>query len=118
MTTWLRGIVLCSVLALSACIVRPGPGGDPANPSSGGSPSIVVRNNSGSTICFVNFSSTSDSSWGGDQLGSSETIGPGLSRAWNVNAGSYDVRLQDCQHGDLATRRGLAVNGPTEVTLP
>jgi len=118
MTTWLRGIVLCGALALAACIIRPGPGGDPANPGSGGSPSIVVRNNSGATICFVNFSGTNDSNWGDDQLGSSETIGPGATRAWSVPAGSYDVRLQDCQHGALAERRGIAVNGATDVTLP
>lgn len=118
MTGWLRGLVLCGALALSACILRPGPGGDPNNPSSGGAAAIVVRNNSGAPICFVNFSSSSDSDWGGDQLGSSETIGPGASRSWNVNAGTYDVRLQDCQHGTLAERRGIAVNGPTDVTLP
>lgn len=120
--TWLRGIVLVLFAAFvcSACIIRPGPGGDPQNPSNGGggSAAIVVQNNSGATICFVNFSSTSASDWGGDQLGSQETIGPGANRSWTVPAGSYDVRLQDCEHGTLAERRGVAVNGQTAVTLP
>lgn len=118
MTEWLRGALLCGALALGACILRPGPG-DPNNPSSNGGPaSIVVKNNSSQAICFVNFSSSSDSNWGNDQLGSSETIGPGATRAWTVAAGSYDVRAQDCSHQTLAERRGVAVQGPTEVAVP
>ncbi len=118
MTSLIRGFVLCAVLSLAGCIMRPGPGGDPANPSSGGASAIVVRNNSSATICYVNISSTSDSDWGGDQLASDETVGPGASRTWTVGAGSYDVRLQDCNHGTLAERRGISVNGATDVTVP
>lgn len=121
---WLRrlvsvgGLALAFTLVTSGCIMRPGPGGDPNNPSSGGGgAAIVVRNNSSTTICYVNFSSTASNDWGGDQLGS-ETIAAGASHSWPVSPGTYDVRLQDCDHGTLAERRGVAVNGATDVTLP
>lgn len=122
---WLRRLVTIGALALSlsmaACIVRPGPGGGDTNNGGGGGgggdAAIVIRNNSGSTICFVNFSATSSSDWGGDQLGSNETIGPGESRSFSVNAGGYDVRMQDCEHNTLAERRGVSVSGSTDVSL-
>ncbi len=109
---------LAFALALAACIVRPGPGGDPQNPSSGGDAAIVVRNTGGEAICVVQFSSTSSSEWGGDQLGSSETIAPGDSRSFAVNAGSYDVRGLNCDQQLLGERRGVSVSGSTDVSLP
>ena len=120
---WLRRLVsvgaLALALALAGCIVRPGPGGDPQNPSSGGGDAaIVVRNTGGEAICVVQFSSTSSSEWGGDQLGSSETIPPGESRSFAVNPGSYDVRGLNCEQQVLGERRGVSVSGATDVSLP
>ena len=118
----LRSLLLVGALAIGGCIIRSGPNsGDDANNAGGGgggAAAIVVANRSSTSICFVNFSPATDSGWGDDQLGSSETIEPGNTRSWNVNAGSWDVRLQDCNHTVLAERRGLAINGATEVSYP
>lgn len=122
MVMWLKGMVLVlgTALVFSGCIMRPGPGSDPQNPTNGtgGAAAIVLQNNSGVPVCYVNFSSSSSSDWGGDQLGSSETIAPGANRSWSVAAGSYDVRAQDCNHGVLAERRNITVNGSTAVSVP
>src|SRR5688572_7903616 len=100
MNALLRGLLLCGAMCLAGCIMRPGPGSDPntgggGGGGGGGASAIVVRNNSDATICYVNFSSADDDDWGGDQLGSNETVGPGGSRSWPVAAGTWDVRLQD-----------------------
>lgn len=125
MKGWLGRLVstgaVVAALALSACIVRPGPGGDTntgGNGGGGGAGAIVIRNNSDQTICRVKFSSTASSEWGNDQLGESETIGPGESRSWNVNGGGYDIRMEDCNGGVMAERRGVTVSGSTDVTFP
>jgi hypothetical protein len=81
-------------------------------PPQDGLPVLVVRNASfRSTICYVHFSLTSDPNWGSDRLGRSETIRGGMSRAWRVPAGTYDVRLVNCVHRELGVLRGVTVAG-------
>ncbi|MBI2897413.1 MAG: hypothetical protein HYY06_27895 [Deltaproteobacteria bacterium] len=135
----LRSWLVGGALLASACIIRPNPN-DPTNQNNqtqtqtqtagqgqgqghiattnSGPPAIIIANRSSTSICFVNISSSSDNDWGGDRLGSSEVIGAGASRSWTVDPGSWDVRLQDCQHNNLAERRGIAVRGPTQVSYP
>lgn len=135
MTVLSRSWLVAGLIFASGCIIRPGPNDatDTNNQnqsqnqnqnqgqnhvSTTGSPGITVTNRSSTVICFVNISSSSDNDWGGDRLGSSETIGAGASRSWTVDSGAWDVRLQDCQHNNLAERRGISVSGPTQVSYP
>jgi hypothetical protein len=132
MTVLFRSSLVVGALFASACIIRPNPndatnqttqtnqsqGQDHVATTSPGQPAIVIANRSSTSICFVNISSSSDGNWGGDRLGSSEVIAAGASRSWTVDAGSWDVRLQDCQHNNLAERRGIPVSGATQVSYP
>jgi hypothetical protein len=72
---------------------------------------IVLNNNSGQTICYVNISLSSDTTWGEDQLGSTETIGPGASRTFNVPADTYDLRALDCDEDQIAIEWEVVVSG-------
>lgn len=117
MTKSFSALVLVGAVALSGCIVRSGPAN--ASPVSGpvqtsggtGSSAVVVANQSSQTICYVNISPSSDSNWGPDRLGSTETIAPGASRGWSVDPGNWDMRLQDCNHNVLQEERNVAVAG-------
>jgi len=58
---------------------------------------ITVNNVSVSeNICFVRISSSSASSWGDDELGSSEIISPGDSRSFNEFEGLVDLKIEGC----------------------
>ena len=58
---------------------------------------ITVNNLSVSEdICFVRISSSSSSSWGDDELGSSETIPPGASRSFSEFEGLVDLQIEGC----------------------
>jgi hypothetical protein len=65
----------------------------PVAPTTGGTGSWRVVNNSSRTIMNLYISPTSSSSWGVDQLGSS-TIAPGASfTVNNIPAGTYDSKI-------------------------
>jgi hypothetical protein len=71
-------------------------------------PTLILHNNTGVVVCYVYFSLTSEASWGSDRLGSGETVAPGATRSWTVDAGQYDMKAEDCQHNEL--HREMAVN--------
>lgn len=108
-----------SVLA-SGCVLRSGPGGAGSGTVAvqAGNPEIVIANNSSESICYVNFSLSSDGNWGPDRLGASETIAAGASRQWMVPAGQYDIRVLNCSQNELARQMGIAVNGRLILTYP
>ena len=78
---------------------------------------FVVVNESGMTICYVNFSSSNDPNWGPDQLGPSEVINPGQVRGWQVAPDYYDFRLLDCSRRTLMERRGESIGAGARRTV-
>ena len=110
-------------LLLPACGGAPaaGPNAQPApGPGGGGAAAnaeLVVSNESGRTICYVNFSPTTDPMWGPDRLGSTETIPPGQVRGWQVPADTYDFRLMDCDQRTLMERRQQPIGSGQRRTV-
>jgi hypothetical protein len=78
---------------------------------------FLVVNESAYTICYVNFSPTTDSMWGPDRLGAQEVIAPGQSRGWAVPADTYDFRLLDCNQQVLMERRGEPIGSGQRRTV-
>ncbi|MEZ4252470.1 MAG: hypothetical protein R3B99_30030 [Polyangiales bacterium] len=68
-------------------------------------------------ICYVNISSSSDGNWGPDRLGPSEVISPGQERGWELPAGYYDLRLQDCDRRVIMDRRQLPFSSDDGLVL-
>lgn len=60
------------------------------------------------SIYYVYISPTSNTSWGNDQLNSSQVISPGASETWTLSPGQYDLRIKD-EDGDTYTRRDICV---------
>jgi len=81
---------------------------------------LRMVNNSGSTVCYVFISPSTDSAWGGDWLGRSETIGPGGSRNFAVPPGQdFDMMAADCDQNTLHDQRGIAISDEiTTWTIP
>lgn len=113
----IRAIVVTALAAtLYACGGAPAPA--PAEPGAGpqgdpgmgpGRAAFIIRNESSVPICYVNISMSADSNWGPDRLGATETIQPGIERAWTMNAGQYDYRLLDCDRRTMMQRMNTAV---------
>ncbi|MGD1996701.1 MAG: hypothetical protein PVH62_08005, partial [Anaerolineae bacterium] len=82
----------------------PGPGPSTA--------SVVLSNSSGQTICYVNISPSANTTWGDDQLGSTETIPEGGTRTFNVSPGTYDLRALDCDQNQIDVQWDANVSGP------
>ena len=110
-------ITLFAATVGSGCLLNTGPDrtdgieGHDGNIEAGSAPALAIHNASSETICYINISPASDSQWGPDRLGASETVGPGVNRGWRVGAGTWDVRLQDCSHGTMAEERDIEVHG-------
>lgn len=83
----------------------------------GSSGSLRLVNNSGSTVCYVYISPTTDTTWGQDQLDSSETVANGSSRTFSVTQGMYDLRADDCSHTVLNDTRGAQIGSNTTWTI-
>ena len=109
-------LVLAFGLLASACVVRTG---DPAyggGPVAGGVPATFsVLNQSPYTICFVQMSQGGD--WGGDWLGSSETVPPGNSRAFSVTAGTWNIQFLDCNRQPIFRRYNVPIQGDITLTF-
>ncbi|HOA04736.1 MAG TPA: hypothetical protein PLF04_06020 [Candidatus Fermentibacter daniensis] len=75
--------------------------------STGGNAPVTIYNDLGNwTIYYVYCSSSSDSNWGSDRLGSS-TISPGQSFTFNVPGGdNYDIYCKD-EDGDTYSLYGV-----------
>ena len=86
------------------------PAGTPTQP-------LTLVNNSGLAVCYVYISPTTDSTWGADWLGSTETISNGASRAFDVAAGTYDLRADDCSHTALSTQGATSISGAVTWTV-
>jgi hypothetical protein len=76
---------------------------------------LRLTNASSQTICYVFFSRTTNNNWGVDQLEPDEVVAPGAIRDFAMSAGTYDVRLLDCNGDELFDRRGINISGFYEV---
>jgi serine protease Do len=70
---------------------------------------FTVENESSAMICYAFISPTGAQNWGEDDLGSAETIDPGLSRTWTLPGGTYDLLLEDCGREPLIEEYELDV---------
>lgn len=117
---WL--LVLIASVGLSGCFDSDsgGSGGD-SDGDSGGSSShtLIVQNNSSTSVWYLYVSPTEDSSWGSDVLGSS-TIPSGSSYTHTVSNcdRSYDLRAEDSGSGYWESWDvSMSCGGTTEWSL-
>jgi hypothetical protein len=82
-----RFVATLAVVAVAAC-----GGKDSTAPATPGT--IVIKNASNIEIVVVNITSCSESTWGPDRLGATETIVPGAQRSFTVALGCQDVRAR------------------------
>ena len=108
-------LVVTGILALAGLI-------DTATPTAHAAPLpqnddaiLNIINNSEQSICYVLISPVTSDEWGDDWLGGNETIPPGESRAFDVEAGDYDVGLADCDGNTLLIKQALTIAGQYEL---
>ncbi len=77
---------------------------------------VTIRNLSGYAICDVIVGPAKRNA-ARDLLARSEMILPGTSRRFDVAAGRYDVRLNDCGGATLFGRRGVAFVGARNLVV-
>lgn len=112
MSTLIRGTA-----ALAALIVTLGAcGKDSTGPSE--TAMLELRNDANVPIVSVNIASCSDQSWGGNRLGTSETIAPGATRTWQLMAGCWDVRASTGQKSGTWLDREVTAGGTIRLALP
>ena len=61
-----------------------------------GTHALALQNDSGIPVCHVYISSIKSDSWGDDWLGENEVIAAGAGKVFQVPAGVYDLRAEDC----------------------
>jgi hypothetical protein len=81
-----------------------------------GGGTLTLTNNSGATVCYVYISPTTATEWGDDWLGTS-TVASGSSYTFNVPAGSYDLKAEDCSHNVLDVQFGISISGSMTWTI-
>lgn len=104
------------------------PGTPPENPSIPSDPQNVtwrVTNYSGNTICFIYFSPSDSTNWGDDQLGADQTLADNFYLEWQAEAGTYDIRVEDCSQNfleqytiDLSRNIDIQVYGDRILVVP
>ena len=107
----LIGLLLITALACSAfertkSPQEPGTSSSTSGPVDSSSTSgfeVKVVNRSPDEICYVLISPSEDEMWGDDWLGEEETIEPGDTRAFEVPAGTYDIKVETCGEATMAT---------------
>ena len=87
-----------------------------AHPTTGGPPAtFTVNNQSEHEICYVNMWPATDAMWNGDWLAPSETIPFGRARTFEMTAGVWHIRMQDCRHQILFDRSPVTIEGAIEL---
>jgi len=89
----------------------------PPTQTSSGMAELVLKNDSGITVCAVYISSTESDSWGDNWLTGNEAIRSGSSRNFQVPEGSYDVRADDCDSNLVAYHMGVDLAGSMTWSL-
>jgi hypothetical protein len=79
----------------------------PTPQGQGGPPTVRLVNQGSVAVCFVYMSPSTQSTWGPNWMGASETVQSGASRDFSVPVGEqYDFRADDCDHNTLSTEFG------------
>lgn len=79
-------------------------------------PTLTIENRSETVICYVFIAPTTSTSWGSDQLGNNEVIAPGDKKVWDLEAGEYDILLEDCERNELLDSRENNITEPYLLT--
>lgn len=77
---------------------------------------LTLLNYSGENACNV-YIAPSGAGWGDDQLGDTEVVNDGDARTFSLNPGTYDIKVEDCSHGQLYLEESLAVSGDVSVMM-
>ncbi|MFQ5689529.1 MAG: hypothetical protein ACE5HQ_04580 [Gemmatimonadota bacterium] len=80
------------VLAVLAVIAGCGGSSQPTIPPDNSATIRILNSTQGGPILFVFFRDCNTISWGSDQLGQNETIPPGGTRNFTVQAGCHDLK--------------------------
>lgn len=86
-------------------------------PEVGGAPAtLTVINDTDTEIWYVYISPTSSDSWGDDWLGGAVIV-PGESYTFELTEGTYDLRADDKDHNEMASRYEEYISGDMEWRL-
>lgn len=62
---------------------------------------VTLFNESSASVCYVYISPTTADSWGDDWLGSTEVLGSGEQREFQIQPGAYDLLAENCNHDEI-----------------
>jgi len=95
----LLGVVLAVATGCPVVPVQPNPQGV----------MLQIVNNSSEEIAYLYVSPQGSDAWGGDVLGSENTIPPGESFGVSVAPGNYDLMVEGFQHQEIGRRMGVQI---------
>lgn len=75
-----------------------------------------VSNYSGFELCNIYFNTSDNDTWGSDNLEEGEVLQPNIYFQWQLEAGTYDIRVEDCGTGFLQMG-GIELNQDLEVAI-
>lgn len=78
---------------------------------------LQLDNRSSAPACYVYISRPDDSNWGADQLGASELIAGGGNRLFELDAGAYDLRVDDCSGKIIYAEFEIPVTAVVSIQL-
>jgi hypothetical protein len=83
----------------------------------GGATAVLeLVNDSAVDVCYVYISPTTDDTWGSDWLGDTEIVSAGSVRVFEVPAGIYDMRAEDCDQEALDVQNGITIDETAPVS--
>ena len=77
---------------------------------------LSVTNGTPTTICYLYLSPVSDPNWGPDQLGS-RVLPSGQTETYQLYAGQWDIRADDCSHNQLAVLRNTTIASSSRLII-
>jgi hypothetical protein len=105
--------------ALVVGAVACGGGGDSTGPTPAPQTATIrLLNESSVPIVAVYFTACSESTWGSNRLGASETLAPGALRTWTVEPGCYDLRASTGSKTASWFDRDVAAGGAIQLAVP
>jgi hypothetical protein len=71
---------------------------------------LILDNRTMQTVCYVYIRPSGQASWGADRLGA-HTVPSGDTYTWQIDAGTYDMRAEDCSKQYLGGQTNTMVTG-------